>query len=162
GDSRLFILSGSPKQMRSVLEAKLRLDGVVWDELVLKDNVRNLLRGRFRALRGQLGFKLPALLKSRAATPPEADEILFGDDAEADAFIYSLYADLVGGRVREGDLQQILAAAELYSDEEEDIFRSLKRIQTADPVRRVFIHLDRLTPPAAFTKFGPRVVPVFN
>ena len=94
GDSRLCIVSGSPKQMRAVLEEKLKLDGVEWDELVLKDNVRNLLRGRFRALRGQVGYKLPALLESRVNAPVEAEEVLFGDDAEADAFIYSLYADL--------------------------------------------------------------------
>src|SRR5215831_19993245 len=65
GDTQLCIISGSPTQMRAVLEEKLKLDGVEWDELVLKDNVRNLLRGRFRALRGQLGYKLPALLESR-------------------------------------------------------------------------------------------------
>jgi len=162
GDSKLFILSGSPKQMRAVLEGKLRLDGVEWDELVLKDNVRNLLRGRFRALRGQLGFKLNALLESRAATPVDSDEILFGDDAEADAFIYSLYADLIAGRVKEDDLRKIVVAAELYRDEVAAIFRSLEKISTADPVRRIFIHLDRLTPPAVFSTFGPRVVPVFN
>ena len=57
--------------MRSVLEEKLKLDGVVFDELVLKDNVGNLLRGRFRALRGQVGYKLPALLESRARAPVE-------------------------------------------------------------------------------------------
>ncbi|MCI0572963.1 MAG: hypothetical protein L0Y66_19635, partial [Myxococcaceae bacterium] len=65
GDSRLCIISGSPRQMRSVLEEKLKLDGIAFDELVLKDNVSNLLRGRFRALRGQVGYKLPALLESR-------------------------------------------------------------------------------------------------
>ncbi len=54
--------------MRAVLEEKLKLDGVEWDELVLKDNVRNLLRGRFRALRGQVGYKLPVLLESREST----------------------------------------------------------------------------------------------
>ena len=32
-----------------MLEEKLKLDGVKWDEFVLKDNVGNLLRGRFRA-----------------------------------------------------------------------------------------------------------------
>ena len=31
--------------MRSVLEEKLKLDGVVWDEFILKDNVGNLMRG---------------------------------------------------------------------------------------------------------------------
>src|SRR5499433_4025925 len=162
GDSRLCIISGSPTQMRNVLEAKLKLDGVEWDELVLKDNVRNLLRGRFRALRGQVGYKLPVLLESRIRAPVEAEEVLFGDDAEADAFIYSLYADLIAGRVDPNALRKIVAAAELYKDETERLFQALRNISPADPVRRIFIHLDRLTPPASFSNFGPRVVPAFN
>jgi hypothetical protein len=162
GDSRLCIVSGSPKQMRGVLEEKLKLDGVEWDELILKDNLRNVLRGRFRALRGQVGYKLPALLESRAAAPVEAEEILFGDDAEADAFIYSLYADLVAGRVDEGVLRKVLAHARVYEDDQQRVLTALRKIERADPVRRIFIHLDRLTPPARFSRYGPRVIPVFN
>jgi hypothetical protein len=162
GDSRLCIVSGSPKQMRTVLEQKLKLDGVQWDEFVLKDNVGNLLRGRFRALRGQVGYKLPALLESRANAPVEAEEVLFGDDAEADAFIYSLYADLVAGRVDDRVLSQVLEAGGVYADDVERVRSACRRIPVADPVRRIFIHLDRLTPPAQFSAYGPRVVPVFN
>ncbi|EPX58610.1 hypothetical protein D187_003808 [Cystobacter fuscus DSM 2262] len=162
GDSRLCIVSGSPRQMRSVLEEKLKLDGVVWDEFVLKDNVGNLMRGRFRALRGQVGYKLPAILESRALAPLEAEEVLFGDDAEADAFIYSLYADMVAGRVDERVLSQILSQAAVYPDEVERVHAAWKKISVADPVRRIFIHLDRLTPPAHFADYGPRVVPIFN
>lgn len=162
GDSRLCIVSGSPRQMRTVLEEKLKLDGVKWDELVLKDNVGNLLRGRFRALRGQLGYKLPVLLESRASAPLEAEEVLFGDDAEADAFIYSLYADMVAGRVDERVLTQVLEAGGVYPDDAQRVYAAWKKIPVADPVRRIFIHLDRLTPPARFAAYGPRVVPVFN
>ncbi len=162
GDTRLCIISGSPKQMRAVLEAKLKLDGVEWDELVLKDNVRNLLRGRFRALRGQVGYKLPVLLESRIHAPAEAEEVLFGDDAEADAFVYSLYADLIAGRVDEAVLGQVLETAQVYPDDRARIFTAWRAIPRADPVRRIFIHLDRLTPPAYFGRYGPRVVPVFN
>src|SRR5215468_10410361 len=162
GDSRLCIISGSPTQMRNVLEAKLKLDGVEWDELVLKDNMRNLLRGRFRALRGQDGYKLPVLLESRIRAPVEAEEVLFGDDAEADAFIYSLYADLIAGRVDENVLGQVLEAAQVYPDDRARIFSAWQAIPQADAVRRIFIHLDRLTPPAYFARYGPRVVPVFN
>src|SRR6516164_4666212 len=162
GDSRLCIISGSPTQMRNVLEAKLKLDGVEWDELVLKDNVRNLLRGRFRALRGQVGYKLPVLLESRIHAPVEAEEVLFGDDAEADAFIYSLYADLIAGRVDEPVLNQVLEAAQVYPDDRQRILEAWRAVPRADPVRRIFIHLDRLTPPAYLARYGPRVVPVFN
>ena len=162
GDTQLCIVSGSPTQMRSVLEEKLKLDGVQWDELVLKDNVRNLLRGRFRALRGQVGYKLPVLLESRARAPNESEEVLFGDDAEADAFIYSLYADLIAGRVTPEILTQVLEEAQVYPDDLARVLAAAKVVPRADPVRRIFIHLDRLTPPAYFSQFGPRVVPIFN
>ena len=49
GLHRVCIISGSPRQMRRVLEEKLRLDGVEWDEFELKPNLSNLMRGRFRA-----------------------------------------------------------------------------------------------------------------
>ncbi|MGQ0505110.1 MAG: phosphatase domain-containing protein [Myxococcaceae bacterium] len=162
GDTRLCIVSGSPTQMRAVLAEKLKLDGVVFDELVLKDNVRNLMRGRFKALRGQVGYKLPVLLESRADAPVDAEEVLFGDDAEADAFVYSLYADLIAGRVSEDVLKKVLQSAEVYPDDQARVLKAWKKIPRADPVRRIFIHLDRLTPPAYFSKYGPRVVPVFN
>ncbi|HEY1088364.1 MAG TPA: phosphatase domain-containing protein [Archangium sp.] len=162
GDSRLCIVSGSPTQMRKVLTEKLALDGVEFDELVLKDNLRNLVRGRFKAMRGQVGYKLPVLLESRARAPVEAEEVLFGDDAEADAFIYSLYADMVAHRVSEPVVHRVLEAAEVYSDDIERVIKQWKEIPQADPVRRIFINLDRLTPPAAFARYGPRVVPIFN
>jgi hypothetical protein len=148
--------------MRAVLEEKLKLDGVKWDEFVLKDNVGNLLRGRFRALRGQVGYKLPAILESRVHAPVEAEEVLFGDDAEADAFIYSLFADLIAGRVDERVLSQVLEAGGVYPDDQARVREAWKKIPVSDPVRRIFIHLDRLTPPAQFSAYGPRVVPVFN
>jgi hypothetical protein len=161
-DSTLCIVSGSPTQMRKVLAEKLKLDGVEFDELVLKDNLRNLVRGRFKALRGQVGYKLPVLLESRAKADPAAEEVLFGDDAEADAFIYSLYADMVARRVSREVVEQVLAAAEVYPDDVARIMAQWAKIAPADPVRRIFINLDRLTPPAYFQRYGPRVVPIFN
>jgi len=162
GDSWLTIVSGSPTQMRAVLQEKLLLDGITWDEFVLKDNVRNILRGRFRALRGQVGYKLPVLLESRARAPLDAQEVLFGDDAEADAFIYSLYADMLAGRVDERVLSRVLEEAGVYPDDQERVRAAWRALPPVDPVRRIFIHLDRRTPPAAFARYGPRVVPVFN
>lgn len=162
GDTQLCIVSGSPTQMRAVLAEKLRLDGVEYDELVLKDNVRNILRGRFRSLRGQVGYKLPVILQSRASAPADAEEVLFGDDAEADAFIYSLYADMVARRVDETLVRRVLDAAEVYPDDRDRVLEHWRQIPQASPVRRIFILLDRLTPPSYFARYGPRVVPVFN
>ncbi len=162
GDTRLCIVSGSPKQMRSVLTEKLKLDGIEFDEFVLKDNLRNLVRGRFKAMRGQVGYKLPVLLESRAGASPDSEEVLFGDDAEADAFVYSLYADMLARRVSEPVVYRVLEAAEVYPDDVERIMKQWEKLPTADPVRRIFINLDRLTPPAAFAGYGPRLVPIFN
>jgi phosphoserine phosphatase len=76
---RIAILSGSPTQLRDVLEEKLHLDGVRFDSLTLKDNLGNLRRGRLRAIKGQLGYKLPALLQARRDTEAGTTETLFGD-----------------------------------------------------------------------------------
>ncbi|MBE7450218.1 MAG: hypothetical protein HS111_15370 [Kofleriaceae bacterium] len=159
---RVCIISGSPSQMRTVLAAKLRLDGVEFDEFVLKNNLKNILRGRFRALRAQVPYKLPALLESRGGSPPAPAETLFGDDAEADAIIYCLYADVVAGRVPLADLERVLAAARAYPDEITRTLRAAERAPKGDVVRRVIIHLDRRSPTAGFRRFGPRLVPVYN
>src|SRR3954470_16416382 len=91
----IHILSGSPEQMRRRLEDKLRLDGIVWDSFILQPNLQNVARLRFRAVKDQLGYTLAALLRARtAAGETSSCETLFGDDAEADAFVYSLYADI--------------------------------------------------------------------
>jgi hypothetical protein len=159
---RECIISGSPSQMRTVLAAKLALDGVEFDEFVLKNNLKNIVRGRFRALRAQIPYKLPALLESRAGTPPAPAETLFGDDAEADAIIYCLYADLVAGLVPLTDLERILEAARAYPDEVVRTMTAAERVPKGDVVRRVIIHLDRRSPTAGFRRFGHRLVPVYN
>ncbi|MGC4122688.1 MAG: hypothetical protein QM765_50580 [Myxococcales bacterium] len=160
--NRVCIISGSPRQMRSVLTEKLRLDGAVWDEMVLKPNLSNMLRGRFRAVRDQVGYKLPTLLESRAQAPVSADETLFGDDAESDAFIYSLYADVLSGAVDEETLFAILEASGTYEDVAVRVLEAARSVERRDAVRRIFIHLDRRTPPAYFRRYGPRLVPIYN
>jgi hypothetical protein len=158
---RICIVSGSPTQMRQVLAAKLALDGVEYDEFVLKNNLKNLLRGRFRALRAQIPYKLPAMLRSRIAAAADA-ETLFGDDAEADAIIYCLYADLIAGRVSLGDLERVLIASRAYEDDAAYCLDLARTVPKGQAVRRMFIHLDRRSPPMGFRRFGPRLVPVFN
>ncbi|HEU4616054.1 MAG TPA: haloacid dehalogenase-like hydrolase [Kofleriaceae bacterium] len=158
---RICIVSGSPTQMRQVLAAKLALDGVEYDEFVLKNNLKNILRGRFRALRAQIPYKLPAMLASRIAVPAQ-HETLFGDDAEADAIIYCLYADIVSGVVSLQDLERVLIASRAYEDDAQRCLDLARRVPHADAVRRMFIHLDRRSPPMGFRRYGSRLVPVFN
>jgi hypothetical protein len=159
--NRICIVSGSPTQMRQVLAAKLALDGIEYDEFVLKNNLKNILRGRFRALRAQIPYKLPAMLQSRIGAPAES-ETLFGDDAEADAIIYCLYADVIGGKVSLQDLERVLVASRAYDDDANRILELARIVPKGDVVRRLFIHLDRRSPSLGFRRFGPRLVPVFN
>lgn len=161
----IHILSGSPEQMRRRLEDKLRLDGITWDTFTLKPNLQNVLRLRFRALRDQLGYKLPALLHARTSAADElagASETLFGDDAEADAFVYSLYADVMAGRVGEELLRSVAERGRVYEDVLEDILRCVRLVRGEDVVERVLIHLERQTPPSDFHVYGRRVVPFYN
>lgn len=162
GRAQVFFISGSPRQMRGVLAEKLALDGIHYDGFILKDNLGNLLRGRFRALKEQIGYKLPALLDARTHTPADSEETLFGDDAERDAFVYSLYADLLAERVPPDVLERVLDTAAVYPDQREQIYGALDRLEPCDPVRRIIIHLDRKSPPIRFEAYGPRVVPVYN
>ena len=87
-DAMVCILSGSPRQMRGVLREKLALDGIRVDKLTLKDNLGNIRRGRLRAVRDQLGYKLPSLLEARQGMDAQRTETLFGDDSEVDALVY--------------------------------------------------------------------------
>jgi len=165
----IHILSGSPEQLRGRLVDKLRLDGVRFESLTLKPNLQNILRLRFRAIRGQLGYKLPTLLRRRAEIPSQQDqdgellcEALLGDDAEADAFVYSLYGDICLGEVGPDELAAVMRAGDCYEDDIADAQRFAKCIARGPVVERVLIHLERQTSPAAFDSYGSRVVPFYN
>ena len=159
--ARIHIVSGSPRQMKRRLQEKLRIDKVRCDELTLKPNLSNALRLRLRALRDQLGYKLPVLLTARVRDQTRAngdtlvEEALVGDDAEADAFVYSLYADICEGEVSEKDLKRILKRGRVYSDQAERCLEAFPRIANGTVVRRILIHLDRQSQPSKFDPYGP-------
>jgi len=164
-DVSIHILSGSPEQMRRRLEEKLKLDGIRWDDFTLKPNLQNMLRLRFRALRDQLGYKLPALLEARTSAGDRLDgvkETLVGDDAEADAFVYSLYADIMAGNAGEELVAQICERGRIYDDVTESTLRCVRLVKAEPVVERILIHLEQQTHPRDFAVFGPRVVPFYN
>ncbi len=161
----IHILSGSPEQMRKRLEEKLKLDGIVWDAFTLKPNLQYMLRLRFRALRDQLGYKLPALLTMRTEAGEElagVRESLFGDDAEADAFVYSLYADIMAGRAGVELVEEICERGRVYDDVTEAVVRCVRLVKPEPVVERIFIHLEQQTAPRDFDVFGTRAVPFYN
>ena len=160
--ARVHLISGSPRQMRKVIEAKLALDGVVVEELTLKDNLGNLKRGRFRAVRGQVGYKLPALLSHRCGLGPAVSETLFGDDNEQDALVYALYNAALTRQIGTDDLTRILEACCVYQDAIHSAMQSLRKLPQSSPIEDAFILLDQRSPPSAFHGLGDCLRPVHS
>lgn len=159
---RVYFLSASPPQIGRAIRRKLELDGILYDGIVFKNQLERILRGKFRHLREQVGYKLTELLKARTAEPPEAREYLFGDDWESDPLIYSLYADVVAGRIAPEQLGALLQPARVdpvLVAQARELATALPR---AEAVARIFINLERPTPPAALRAYGGRLVPTFN
>src|SRR5690606_22593660 len=140
---------------------KLALDGIRFDSLTLKDNLQNLRRGRLRAFRDQIGYKLPRLLAGRVGLGSAVRESLFGDDAEVDALVYTLYADDLSGRRAPDDLARVMEAGGAYPDAVDEAVRAMRRLPPDDVVDDIFIHVGRGIPVRDFRLLGPRVVPVF-
>jgi hypothetical protein len=161
-ESRTYFLSASPPQIGRAIRKKLELDGVQYDGIVFKDQLQRLIRGKFRHLREQVGFKVTELLKAYLSNPPGAREYLFGDDWESDPLIYSLYADVIAGRVGPGDLGEILTAIRVDQPLVREACTLAEKIEPAEAVARIFITLERRTPLEHFRSFGVRLVPTFN
>lgn len=160
GKARVTFISGSPRQMRARIEEKFRLDGLQPDTLYLKPNLENFVSLRWRAIREQVGYKLPLLLEARAEETVQVGETCFGDDSESDAFIYSLYADLVAGRIGDFTLREMMRAAGAYPDAILRARDARRRIKRLDTVEQIYIHLAMATPPERFRAYGSRVVPI--
>ena len=161
-DNEIYFISGSPLQMRKVLEKKLIIDGIRWKELTLKPNLQNLLLGRFHALREQIGYKLPILLEDNLKRGQGSEEVLFGDDAESDAYVYSLYADTLAGKVGKETILKIIEFCHVPASHKKKISSILDRLKHNDVVRKIFIYLDRKTPTRRFELYGSRLVPIYN
>lgn len=160
--SSLYFLSASPPQIGDAIRGKLALDGIRYDGILFKDQLRNIMRGRFRNLREQVGYKLVALLQSRSGLDDGRPEVLFGDDWESDPLIYSLYADILCGRLEAGALRALLVSVEVDRDLLTEATRLTEAIRPSPVVWRIFINLERRTAPLALAAFGSRLVPTFN
>lgn len=155
------IISGSPKQMRGVISRKFRIDEVEFDSLTLKPNVANVLRFRFRAVRDQLGYKLPAVLSTLRGAR-DVRVLAVGDDSEADTFIYSLAADILAGAVELPLVREVMHRAGAYQDDIDRTLYIAAQVHGAGEMSRILIHLERRTPLSRFAPYGARVVPFYN
>lgn len=154
-DRPAFFLSASPAQLRPVLERRLVLDAITVDGITLKNWAFFLRKLRVSALKEQIFYKLLALLTTRSELPLRSFEILFGDDSESDAFIYSVYSAIVSRRLVGHALERVLEAEAIDRRERGMILHASDRLDDIfDPerdehaVRHVFIHkiMQRIEP----------------
>ena len=161
-DFPIYFITASPPQLERKIHDKLAFDGIYPFGLFCKDNLRNLAPGRLWRLTQQVGYKLQALLQLRLHLGPEIRQILWGDDSEADAVIYSLYSDLCARRLEERDARQVLRHYKVTGEQVETILQLLEEVPKQDPVERIYINLAADTDPDYYLKFGRRMLPTSN
>lgn len=153
----LYFISGSPPQLRKVVEKKMTLDGVDYDGITFKDQLGLLLAGKPGLIKAQLHYKLKALIMYKRELPENARWLLFGDDVEQDAEAFLMFGKVCAG-LRDRPLEDALIGRGVGIDLAKEIAQLAAKLpKQPDPVDRVFIHLERGRDPSEFT--DPRVVP---
>ncbi len=163
----LFFISGSPTRMENVIRQKLAIDKVEFDGILLKNFSAAIRKFQFKKLIDKVGFKLSALLYGRSVYPLETDEILFGDDSEYDATIYSLYSDIIAGNLSKEEVLTILRKWNIYHDEIETIDWALDNLEymgwiPRKAVAKIFIHMETGSTPRDFLTFSEKITPTYN
>ena len=148
----LYFVSGSPQQLRSILERKMLLDGVQFDGITFKNQLGYILQGRPKAIKEQVGYKMCALLLYRLDIPGPSTWWLFGDDVESDAHVMSLFGEVCAG-LRGPKMRERMMALGAGAPEADTAVALAEELpQTANPIGRVFIRMDRGTDPGVFTQ----------
>src|SRR5688572_33207732 len=135
----LYFISGSPKQLRRVVERKMTLDGVQFDGICFKDQWGLVRARRPKAIVEQIGYKLTALLLYRRELPDGARYLLFGDDVERDLEAFTLFGEVCAG-LRGAALRARLHDMGAYADDVDGVVALADTVPIGvDPVERVFI-----------------------
>ncbi|MCB0350511.1 MAG: hypothetical protein KDD38_04970, partial [Bdellovibrionales bacterium] len=158
----IFFITASPPQMEKKVREKLNLDGVNPFGIFYKDNLPNLRPRRFWRLNKQVGYKIQALMQLRAYLHEDVRMIMFGDDGEYDAIIYSLFSDICSRRLDTSELRKILNALHVLDNQVDTIFRLQELTPNNDPVEKIYINLVDDTDADYYLKFGRRTLPTTN
>lgn len=158
----LYFITASPPQLESKIMGKLAIDEISPYGAFYKDNLKNLNLNRFRRLTQQIGFKLQALLQLRLRLREDVKQILWGDDSESDALIYSLYSDICSGRIEDDELVRVLESLNVLNPQIRTILKFKDNVPRNDPVERIYINLATDTDPDYYVKFGRRMLPTYN
>ncbi len=158
----IFFITASPPQMERRIREKLEFDGVKPYGIFCKDNLPNLRPRRFWRLNKQVGYKLQSLMQMRAELHKDVRLVMFGDDGEYDAVIYSIFSDICARRLDTSELRKILNALYVLDSQVDTIFRLQDKVPTQDPVEKIYINLADDTDSDYYLKFGRRTMPIAN
>jgi hypothetical protein len=158
----IFFITASPPQLELRIARKLEIDGVRPFGIFCKDNLANLRPRRFWRLSKHVSFKLQALLQMRSYLGDEVDLILFGDDGESDAIIYSLFSDICARRSNSEELRKTLSFYSVTDDQIDNLLRFQDLFKPHDPVKKIYINLAEDTDSDYYLKFGRRCVPTYS
>jgi hypothetical protein len=158
GTIAVYFLSASPPQIGAAIREKLALDGIAYDGITFKDQVRHLMYARFDAVLEHVGYKLERLLASARASPAGSIELLFGDDWESDPFVYSLYADILARRMGADEVDAILRCAGVSRHYGDPIRELIEAERPRVIVGGIFILRQRPARASDLDAFGPRLV----
>ena len=158
----IYFITASPPQMEAKIRQKLEIDQILPLGCFYKDNLKNLRPKRLWRLTQQVGFKIQALLQLRVRLNDDVRQVLWGDDSESDATIYSLYSDICARRWSEKDLLAILRGLRVTGEQSETILDLQDSIPVVDPVEKIYINLATDTDPEYYLKYGRRMVPTNN
>ncbi len=158
----LFFITASPPQLEKKILEKLILDKIEPVGLFCKDNMQNLHPQKLWMLKKQVGFKLQALLQLRTMLPEDIKQVMWGDDSEADAIIYSLYSDICARRLTRLEITKHLTELEVVDMQIKKILELQNKIPEQDPLLRFFINLEEDTDAEYYIKFGRRCLPTYN
>jgi hypothetical protein len=158
----IYFISASPPQIENKIHEKMRLDGLVPFGIFFKDNLKNFRPKKFKRLKQQVGFKIQALLELRVSLKKNSKMILFGDDSESDAVVYSLFSDICKRRMDQKEINSILEALSVLPEQRKRILNLQSEIEIHDPVDKIYINLVADTDPDYYAKFGRRVLATFT
>jgi hypothetical protein len=146
----LYFVSGSPPQLRSVIQRKMILDGVEFDGITFKDQWGLVRAGRSKEIKEQIGYKVTALLLYQQEIPTAVKWIFFGDDFEADHLAFSMFGEVMEG-LRGEPLADKLTSLGVSTHRIEDIRRAASVLPViANPVEHIFIQLVKGVDPSKF------------
>ena len=148
--------------MRNVIEKKMSLDGISYDGIAFKDNLKNIYKWKFKKIKEQIGYKLKELLKLKSTLSPDCREYLFGDNFENDPLIYSLYSDICSQQLTHDELKKIFEKYKVHPEDQEIIFSLIPKLSFSDSVEKIFIHLVKKADVQSLARFGTKVIPTAN